>query len=131
MKKNFNIRVYGIVIQNDEILLSNEQYGKHRFVKFVGGGLKQGESTIDCLKREFKEELDQDIEIIEHFYTTDFFQASMFDPNQQVISIYYKVNIKTSLNGDFTHVFWKSLQELTEDSVSLPIDKYVVKLLTG
>ena len=64
MKKNFNIRVYGIVIQNGEILLSNEHYGEHEFVKFVGGGLQQGESTIDCLRREFKEELDQEIEIV-------------------------------------------------------------------
>lgn len=59
--------------------------------KFPGGGLEDGEGTIDALKREFMEELQLEIEVLEHHYTTDFHTRSTFDPDLQVVSIYYKV----------------------------------------
>jgi len=42
--------------------------------KFPGGGLQFGEGTIDCIKREFREELGCEIGVLKHFYTTDYFQ---------------------------------------------------------
>ncbi len=141
--KNFNVRVYGIWInEREEILLSDEQIGDFKFTKFPGGGLEFGEGIKDCLIREWKEELDMDIEVGEHFYTTDFFQKSAFDESQ-IISIYYKVkavrvpeiNFKTSA-FDFENTEhplyafrWEPLQTLSPNSVSLPIDKIVVALL--
>ncbi len=141
--KNFNVRVYGIWInEREEILLSDEQIGDFKFTKFPGGGLEFGEGIKDCLIREWKEELDMDIEVGEHFYTTDFFQKSAFDESQ-IISIYYKVKavrvpeikFKTSA-FDFknsenpSHAFrWEPLNTLSPNSVSLPIDKIVVALL--
>ena len=96
----------------------------------------------DCLIREWKEELDLDIEILEHFYTCDFFQKSAFD-DSQIISIYYKVrpnplskapsplsNTPLDNNPDGLLGFrWIALEQLAEESVSLPIDKKVVSLL--
>jgi len=35
------------------------------------------------------EEMNQKIEIIEHFYTTDYFQPAFFFEHNQLISIYY------------------------------------------
>ncbi len=89
MGKKFNVRVYGILIHDKSVLLSDEYIKKNKITKFPGGGLEFGEGTKDCLVREFKEELNLDIEITEHFYTTDFYVASSFDTNSQVISIYY------------------------------------------
>lgn len=87
----FNVRVYGILVKEDKVLVTDEyHYGKY-ITKFPGGGLQFGEGTMDCLKREFKEELHLDIEVVDHFYTTDFFQASAFNNRQQVISIYYRI----------------------------------------
>lgn len=71
----FNIRVYGILINpNDEVLLIHERMGDFEFTKFPGGGMEFGEGTRDCLKREFMEEAQLDVEIVEHIYTTDFYQ---------------------------------------------------------
>ena len=68
------VRVYGIWINDDsQILLSDEYYDGAYFTKFPGGGLELGEGVLDCLKREWKEELGVEIENIRHFYTTDFF----------------------------------------------------------
>ena len=141
--KKFNIRVYGLWInEQNEILVSDEQVDTFRFTKFHGGGLEFGEGISDCLIREWKEELDLDIEILEHFYTSDFFQKSAFD-DSQIISIYYKVrpnplskapsplsNTPLDNNPDGLLGFrWIALEELAEECVSLPIDKKVVSLL--
>ncbi|MCF8309717.1 MAG: NUDIX domain-containing protein [Bacteroidales bacterium] len=95
----FNIRVYGIVIEKGHVLLSDEFRLGQRMTKFPGGGLQLGEGTVDCLKREFREELNQPVYSIEHFYTTDFYQVSyLLNPPQQIISIYYTVKIRAPYN---------------------------------
>src|SRR5580765_7655603 len=86
----FNVRVYGILFgENKKVLVADEFIRGSYYTKFPGGGLEFGEGTRDCLKREFKEELDLDVKITDHIYTTDFFQMSAFNPEQQIISIYY------------------------------------------
>ena len=58
------VRVYAIIFNDkNEILLSDEYFSGKKMTKFPGGGLETGESLIDCLKREAKEELEQEIEI--------------------------------------------------------------------
>ncbi len=95
----FTIRVYGLLLTSDGRLLIAEEMFRNRFmVKFPGGGLEWGESTTECLVREFREETGLEIEVLEHFYTTDFFVASAFDPEVQLLSIYYLVKPKTNLN---------------------------------
>lgn len=36
-------------------------------MKFPGGGLEYGEGVLECLHREFDEELNVKIDVIEHF----------------------------------------------------------------
>lgn len=138
----YNIRVYGLLVNDKgEVLLSEEhRFGKH-FTKFPGGGHEIGEGIADCLKREFQEELGIEVHKLEHFYTTDFFQVSAFAPNEQLISIYYKV--ESSQVGDIVtgrksldieegdqHIFiWKNIVELNQADVTYPIDKLVVEKL--
>ncbi|MDP4764480.1 MAG: NUDIX domain-containing protein, partial [Salibacteraceae bacterium] len=94
MEKKFNVRVYGILINDqNQLLVSDELIKNIRFTKFPGGGLEWGEGTRDCLVREFMEELNQPVEVLEHFYTTDYFQQSAFRETDQLISIYYKVKL--------------------------------------
>lgn len=145
MKYNFNLRVYGLLINdNNEVLLSDEEEYGHRFIKFPGGGVEYGEGIADALKREFMEECMAEVEISEHFYTTDFFVKSAFN-DSQIISIYYVVKNLRPLNlafksvpydfdihGEVMQAFrWKKISELTEDDVTFPTDKHVVKLLTS
>ena len=86
----FNLRVYGIYInEQHQILVSDEYIRGQYFTKFPGGGVELGEGTRDCLKREFREEMNLKIEVEEHIYTTDFFQPSVFKNGDQIISIYY------------------------------------------
>ena len=94
-EKRFNIRVYGIVINDrNELLVSDEMIRGLQFTKFPGGGLEWGEGIRECLEREFKEELNQPIQVGDHFYTTDYFQQSAFLETDQLISIYFKVALQ-------------------------------------
>src|ERR1700744_4232671 len=94
----FNVRVYGLLINADnEILISDEQEYGMQFTKFPGGGLEYGEGLVEGLKREFIEECNADIEVISHFYTTDFFVKSAFN-DSQIISVYYLVKNVEPLN---------------------------------
>ena len=88
--QRFTIRVYGILINDQkQVLVSDEFIRGNYYTKFPGGGLELGEGTRDCLKREFKEEMDLEVEVGDHIYTTDYFQVSAFNPEHQIISIYY------------------------------------------
>ena len=132
MEKRFNVRVYGIWLHHGNILINEELIRGQKIIKFPGGGLDWGEGTIDCLKREWKEELGLDIEVKDHFYTTDFFQASAFD-NSQVISIYYWVSapfpVAITNNIENERSFWMNIHELSEHTFTLPIDKKVGAML--
>jgi mutator protein MutT len=134
----FNVRVYGLLInEKNEILLSDEIIRGNFYTKFPGGGMEFGEGTIECLKREFKEELQIDVEVLRHFYTTDYYQRSYFNPNDQIISIYYCVSCNESFDlqqinseQDRSEQFrFIHLSDFSEDNVSLPIDKTVARLL--
>lgn len=134
--KKFNVRVYGIYIENEKLLISIEQIGNNTITKFIGGGLEFGEGISDCLIREFKEELNLDIEIVSHFYTTDFFVESFVNKNHQVISVYYLVRPtnglfsleKLELNSD-QKLAWLNLKEAKVEDMSLIIDKKVLSMI--
>jgi 8-oxo-dGTP diphosphatase len=147
----FNLRVYGILQgKNQEVLVSDEFIRGKQYTKFPGGGLEFGEGTRDCLKREFMEEMNLPVQVTDHLYTTDFFQMSAFNPEHQIISIYYRVVAleeirvplrtrlfdfdesqmevyrKTGETETFRFIDWNSF---SVESVSLPIDKVVAELL--
>lgn len=147
----FNVRVYGILLNEQrEVLVSDELIRGMKLTKFCGGGLEHGEGTIDCLKREFIEEMNLRIAVESHLYTTDFYQRSAFNPAHQIISIYYRVQpleeIRVPLRStpfDFDALQLKAYEETGEtetfrfipwnefsaESVSLPIDKMVANMI--
>ena len=139
----FNVRVYGILINSQQqVLLSDEEEFGFQFSKFPGGGLEFGEGLIDALKREFIEECNAEVEVVEHFYTTDFFIKSVFNESQ-VISVYYIVEPKLELGlnfkeksfdfdseGEIRQAFrWKNINDLEVSDVTFPTDQKVVELL--
>lgn len=147
----FNIRVYGILInENRQVLVSDEFIRGTYITKFPGGGLEFGEGTRECLAREFMEEMNLKVKVTEHIYTTDFYQQSAFNAAHQIISIYYfaealepitaplrskpfdfdaqQLNMyeETGETETFRFIDW---DDFSEKSVSLPIDKIVANMI--
>lgn len=147
----FNIRVYGILINSKKQILVSDEFIRGDYItKLPGGGLELGEGTRDCLKREFKEEMNLEVMVGDHIYTTDFFQISAFNPAHQIISIYYFAEpleeIRAPLRDkpfDFderemtayrqtgeTETFrFLDWDNFSENDLTLPIDKIVAGIL--
>ncbi|MDF1547753.1 MAG: NUDIX domain-containing protein [Bacteroidales bacterium] len=140
----FTIRVYAIIVnENNEVLVSDEYQYDTLITKFPGGGMEFGEGTIQALEREADEEFGQEIDVLEHFYTTDFFQQAMFLEQTQVVSIYYKAKFKKKIQFttsrtrfDFEELVheaqsfrWIKISELDVGEITFPIDKRAAELL--
>ncbi len=146
-----SVRVYGILINDDrQVLVSDEFIRGSYYTKFPGGGLEIGEGTRDCLKREFKEEMNLEVAIGDHIYTTDFFQQSAFNSAHQILSVYYSVKAldqitvplrdkefdfdehqlqqysETKQIEAFRFIAW---EKFSAEMLTLPIDKIVAALI--
>ncbi len=147
----FNIRVYGLLInEQKQVLVSDELIRGMYITKFPGGGLEFGEGTRDCLQREFMEEMNLKVTAGDHLYTTDYFQLSAFNPDHQIISIYYFAHAQEEITvplrikpfdfdagqmaiyeerkeiETFRFIDW---EEFSDAHLSLPIDKLVANLV--
>jgi len=142
--QGFNIRVYGLIFNEDnQVLLSDEYQLDMKMTKFPGGGMKYGESTVECLQREAMEEFGQPLNIRQHFYTLDYFQPALFYTQYQLISIYYLAEFLDTPRFKISHkpfdfeewvngaisFRWKKLKDLHERDLTLPVDRKVVTML--
>lgn len=142
---NFNVRAYGLLIHPNTgaWLIAHENMDGFAFTKFPGGGVQFGEGPEDAVIREFKEECEFEVKIKQHIYTTGFYQPSAFRPDDQIISIYYRMeNVKNSwvlpplrkvnLDASLNHWLvceWVLPGNIKEDTFTFPIDRYVFRLL--
>lgn len=134
-KEIFNIRVYGILLnEQQQLLVSDEIYQGQQFSKFPGGGLELGEGVADCLKREFIEEFNLTIDSLNLMYITEQVVPSAFD-NSQVIGVYYQVFTDEDLafsvtqevfdfsEGEEQALRWVNLDEVDRNTFTFEMDQ--------
>lgn len=145
----FNVRVYGVLLDEDKRLLVSDEFIRGQYItKLPGGGLEIGEGTRECLQREFREETGLEVKVGNHLYTTDFFQISAFNHTDQIISIYYYVHPEGEIllpvkekpfdfaphqiadpTGESEVFRWIDWNDIHPDHMTLPIDKVVMDLI--
>ncbi len=142
----FNLRVYGICIREDCLLITDEVRGGFPMTKLPGGGLEFGEGLEDCLRREWREELSVEIEVGKVFFVNPFLIQSAFNPRDQVICFYYQVDLlgepeghfatlpmdfPAGERGDLQAFRWLPLSRVDESIFTFPSDKALVRELRG
>ena len=68
---NFTIRVTGILLDDDKVLLVKQKVNDTRNWSLPGGKVERGETLRHALIREMKEETGLDVEIIKQLYICD------------------------------------------------------------
>jgi ADP-ribose pyrophosphatase YjhB (NUDIX family) len=144
LPSRFTVRVYGLIINYQRYVLVTDEFQLNmKMTKFPGGGMNFGEGAIDCLKREIMEECHQEIEDIQHFYTTDFYQKALFWEDYQLMSIYYLARLSEPISFrisdnpfDFEELTngnqsfrWIPAEKINPEEFTFPIDKHVAHLL--
>lgn len=139
----FNIRVYGLLIENNQLLITDEIRVGVKMTKLPGGGLQFGEGLEACLRREFEEELGATVSVGEIFYVNPFLQISAFRSSDEIIALYFWVQRHSGLQGAFStqrwdfpnddddqQIFrWVPMDTLDDREFTFPLDKAVVKKL--
>lgn len=67
----FNIRIAGILIEDNQILLVQQKLSDKRNWSLPGGRLERGETISQGLIREMKEETGLDVEVVRMLYLCD------------------------------------------------------------
>lgn len=133
MIDKINIRVYGAVVKDRKVLVLHEEYVGQNLMKLPGGGLELGEGVLDCLHREFEEELNVKIKITEHLYTQEEFLVSRFRASEQLLTLYYIVEIVDEnefliMDPCIEKTEWVPI-DTDENPFPLPIDKIAFQKL--
>ena len=136
----FNIRVYGILInQNKEVLVLDETRKGVHFTKFPGGGVEHQEGVEAALLRELQEELGLVVYNYRFFYFNEFHQSSAFDQSN-LVAFYYIIRLpkhEFPASEQYQIPFdieqekqrWVELAELEAAALTFPIDQIVLEKL--
>ncbi len=82
------VRVAGILIEDDRILLIEHTKNNKKYWLVPGGGVDWGESAAEALIREFKEETSLDIEVEKFLFISETIAP---DKQKHVINLYFKI----------------------------------------
>lgn len=83
------IRVAGILIENDKILLIQHSKNDKKYWLIPGGGNDWGESTKEAVIREYKEETNIDIKVDKFLF---FSETISPDKSRHVLNLFYSVH---------------------------------------
>lgn len=90
MENRPRVRVAGILIENDKILLIEHSKNEKKYWLIPGGGVEWGESTKEALIREYKEETNLDIDVEKFLFLSETIAP---DKQKHVINLYFQVRL--------------------------------------
>ena len=119
----FRVAVYGILVRDGKVLLTNTRVPSGIITNFPGGGLELGEAPVEAVEREFREETTISVMVEDLLFCTQRFQQNPEYPHEQLIHLYYRVRhisgeiLKTGNDDDVAAVHWVGLDELSSKRI--------------
>jgi 8-oxo-dGTP pyrophosphatase MutT (NUDIX family) len=129
----FSCRIYGVLRQEDQVLMTKSHFLERHFINFPGGGVNIGEAPIEALHREFREETGLKIKPLRVLYASEAAHLSTQRPIQ-IVSVYWLVeSVSGKLNpggngDDVLSLFWAPLKNIPMDMM-FPSDLEFAKIL--
>ena len=133
--EGFTCRIYGVLVEGSQVLLTRSRFIDREFVNFPGGGMELGEAPVAALKREFVEETGLEIEPVRVLYASEGLHLSTQIP-MQIVAMYWLVEkrggaLRTGGNGDdVVSLFWADVASLPVDEM-FPADREFAGRLHG
>jgi len=121
--KKFRIALYGVLVEDNRVLLANTLVPSGSITNFPGGGLELGEAPLEAIPREFQEETGLIVGVKELLFCSQLFQQNPEYPTEQLMHIFYRVEriggelITHGNNDDVAGVEWLSLDQLPQKRI--------------
>ena len=130
------IRVAGILIEDNKILLIQHHKNDKKYWLIPGGGNDWGETTKEALIREYKEETNMDIEVDEFLF---FSETISPDKKRHVLNLFYKIHrnnkndsiIKLGEEAVLTDLKYVTKEELETMTIYPNIKENLLKLMNN
>ena len=130
------IRVAGILIEDNKILLIQHHKNNKKYWLIPGGGNDWGETTKQALIREYKEETNMDIEVDEFMF---FSETISPDKKRHVLNLFYKIHrnnkndsiIKLGEEAVLTDLKFVTKEELETMTIYPNIKENLLKLMNN
>ena len=144
MKKNRIRPIALCVFLHNNCILVNEGYDpvkRQTFYRPLGGGIEFGETSVDTVRRELKEELNAEVGEVCYLGTLENIFVFNGTPGHEIVLIYDGALVKSGLyeqavivgeeaNGEVIRAVWKSLDEFGEGK-SILYPTGLLELLVG
>ncbi len=123
-KHGFRETCFGIVVKDNKLLVVYDQ--KHNQYSLVGGGIDNGETHEETLKREFIEEIGATIKSIIPFITIDCFWLAGGDYPMESLANFYILEIDEF--KEIKHESEYKYIDINKVDLPLPYQKEAIKL---
>lgn len=131
-----NVRAAGIMIHNGKILLHRNINSDH--YALIGGRVEIGESSVNTIKREIKEELGKNIEITRYISTIENFFENEGSKYHEIMFIYkiefikeedkkIEYTMKNIEGKDYLQYEWIELDKINKYPLLPQIAKEILK----
>jgi len=119
-----------IILINGKILVAQRSEKMNLPLKweFPGGKLEENESEIDCIKREIKEELNIEIEILRRLSSSDYDYGTFKIKLIPYLANYISGNIQLAEHNDYKLLDKSELLNLDWAEADIPIVEEFLKL---
>ena len=123
-KMGFRETCFGLYVKDGKILVTYDK--KHNQYTFIGGGIDEGETKHDTLRREFLEEVGIKIKHIKHFITIDCYWLAGGDYPMESLANFYTIDIdkyvEMETEGNYEFI------DINEIDLPLPYHKKALEL---